>query len=103
MRCNVKTTYKGWTTKQVEAVKNNKMAEGKTYAQCAYFARVYLHKGFRPVKGIIAKSRDIKGKRFYAMHERGKSYTEIAKKYGLTRQRIHAVIQQYLNASKVDA
>lgn len=96
------TPYKGWTAKQVEDVKNNKMAEGKTYAQCAYFARVYLHKGFRPVKGKVAESRDLRGKKFYEMHEKGMSYSQISLEAGLTRQRIHAIIQSYLKSIKVD-
>ena len=94
--------YKGWTAKQVEDVKNDKVANGKTYAQCAYFARVHLHKSFRPVKGKVAESRDLRGKKFYEMHEKGMSYSQISLEAGLTRQRIHAIIQSYLKSIKVD-
>ena len=96
------TPYKGWTAKQVEDVKNNKVANGKTYAQCVYFARVHLHKSFRPVKGKVAESRDLRGKKFYEMHEKGMSYSQISLEAGLTRQRIHAIIQSYLKSIKVD-
>ena len=96
------TPYKGWTDKQVEDVKNNKVAKGKTYAQCAYFARAHLHQGFRPVKDKTTTLRDLKGKKFFETHEKGMSYSQIAAKVGLTRQRIHSIIQQYLKSIKVD-
>jgi hypothetical protein len=96
------TPYKNWTSKQVEDVKNNKIAQGKTYAQCAYFARAHLHRGFRPVKGKVAESRNLRGKKFFEMHEKGMSYSQISLEAGLTRQRIHAIIQSYLKSIKVD-
>lgn len=96
------TPYKEWTFQQINDVKNNKVAKGKTYAQCAYFARAHLHQGFRPVKGKVAESRDLRGKKFYEMHEKGMSYSQISLEAGLTRQRIHAIIQSYLKSSKVD-
>ena len=96
------TPYKNWTATQIEAVKNNKVPKGKTYAQCAYFARAHLHRGFRPVKGKITEDRDLRGKKFYEMHEKGMSYRDIAITEGVTRQRIHATIKQWLDSIKVD-
>lgn len=96
------TPYKNWTDKQIEAVKNNKIPKGKTYAQCAYFARAHLHKGFRPVKGKITEDRDLRGKKYWELHNSGMSYSQIAVQEGVSRQRVHAIIQQYLDSIKVD-
>lgn len=96
------TPYKNWTATQIEAVKNNKIPKGKSYAQCAYFARAHLHQGFRPVKGKITEDRDLRGKKFYEMHEKGMSYSQIAINEDISRQRVHAIIQQYLDSIKVD-
>lgn len=94
--------YKNWTVEQIEQLKNNIVPKGKSYAQCSYFCRVHLHRGFRPVKSKIANNRDLKGKKFYEMHEQGMSYRDIAIAEGLTRQRIHATIKQWQGSIKVD-
>lgn len=96
------TPYKNWTDKQIEAVKNNKIPKGKTYAQCVYFARAHLHRGFRPVKGKITEDRDLRGKKYWELHNSGMSYSQIAVQEGVSRQRVHAIIQQYLDSIKVD-
>ena len=96
------TPYKNWTDKQIEAVKNNKIPKGKTYAQCAYFARAHLHRGFRPVKGKITEDRDLRGKKYWELHNSGMPYSQIAVQEGVSRQRVHAIIQQYLDSIKVD-
>ena len=96
------TPYKNWTDKQIEAVKNNKIPKGKTYAQCAYFASAHLHRGFRPVKSKITEDRDLRGKKYWEMHNQGMSYSQIALNEGVSRQRVHAIIQQYLDSIKVD-
>lgn len=98
----METPYKNWTAKQIDAVMNNKIAKGKTYAQCAYFARAHLHRGFRPVKNKITEERDLRGKQYMEMHNNGMSYSQIASTAGVTRQRVQSTIQQYLNSLKVD-
>lgn len=94
------TPYKNWTATQIEAVKNNKIPKGKSYAQCAYFARAHLHKGFRPVKSKITEDRDLRGKKFYEMHEKGMSYSQIAINEDISRQRVHAIIQSFLKSQE---
>ena len=94
------TPYKNWTATQIEAVKNNKIPKGKTYAQCAYFARAHLHKGFRPVKGKITEDRDLRGKKYWELHNSGMSYSQIAVQEGISRQRVHAIIQSFLKSQE---
>ena len=97
-----KSPYKNWTVEQINQVKKDIIPEGKTYAQCSYFCRMHLHRGFRPVKLLMSKDRDMRGKKFYEMHEKGMSYRDIAITEGVTRQRIHATIKQWLDSIKVD-
>ena len=94
--------YKDWTVEQIKQLKKNQIPEGKTYSQCSYFCRVHLHCGFQPVKLQLAKDRDLRGKKFHEMHEKGMSYRDIAKAEGVTRQRVHAIIKQWLDSIKLD-
>lgn len=90
-----KSPYKNWTQKQIDMLLKDQQPAGKTYAQCSYFCRAHLNKGFRPVKDKIAAGWDTRGKRYVEMHKKGMSYAQIAAQEGLTRQRVHAVIRAF--------
>lgn len=90
----MKNTFKGWTDQQVEMVKNNIIPEGKNRNQCSYFCRTYLHQGFRPVRS--KQSCSPRGRDFAVMHESGMSYAEIARKVGLSRQRVAVLVTTWL-------
>lgn len=94
----MKSPYKNWTMEQVKKVKNDEIPEGKTYAQCYYFCRVHLNRAFKPIKGKVVENRDIRGKKYHDMHESGMSYTEIAKVAGVSRQRVHSTVKQWLDS-----
>lgn len=90
-----KAPYKNWSKEDIEKVKNNEIPEGKTYAQCSYFCRAHLKQGFRPVKGKVTDDRNERGRKYIEMHEKGMTYTQIAKSEGVTRQRVHAVVESF--------
>lgn len=90
-----KSPYKNWTLEEIEQVKNDEIPKGKNYAQCSYFCRAHLNKGFRPVKDKEVKTPNERGKRFKEMHEKGMTYNQIALEEGLTRQRVHALVNAY--------
>lgn len=81
-----------WTDKQIQAVMENRIPEGKTYAQCSHYCRYHLHRGFSPIR---RRSRDDRAARMFKMHESGMTYQAIADKEGITRQRVHSLIQQW--------
>lgn len=90
------TKYKNWTDLQVEQVKNHIIPDGKNYAQCMYFCRTRLGMKFSlPKKSKIP---DIEKHRAYAeMYASGMTYAEIAKKVGLSRQRVGVIVKNWKN------
>lgn len=93
-----KSPYKNWTVEEIEQIKNNEIPEGKNYAQCSYFCRAHLNKGFRPFKDKETRVPNERGRKYFEMHENGMTYSQIALEVGLTRQRIHALVESYLKA-----
>lgn len=88
---------KNWTDAQVEQVSNNILPEGKNYAQCSYFCRRYLGKGFKPVKAFQVVAENSKAKEYAEMHKSGMSYAEIAKQVGLSRQRVGLLVKNWIS------
>ena len=93
-----KSPYKNWTAEEIEQLKNNEIPEGKNYAQCSYFCRAHLNKGFRPVKDKESVVPSERGRKFKEMHDKGMTYNQIALEVGLTRQRVHAIVESYRKA-----
>lgn len=90
-----------WTPEQIEAVRNYEIPPGKNYGQCSYYSRKYLGKRFLPVKSVMDAACDERGRRYYEMYKEGKTYVDIARDEGLSRQRIHAIVQKWLHRNKV--
>lgn len=90
-----------WEPEQIEAVRNNSIPPGKNYGQCAYYARKYLGQRFLPVKSVEDAARNERGRKYYEMYLSGKTYTDIAKEVGLSRQRVHIIVQKWLDRNNV--
>lgn len=90
--------YRGWSDDQVDAVLNDTIPSGKNYAQCAYFCRTYLNKGFRPIKSRVTN--DARSSEYADMHSKGMSYAEIAEKVGLSRQRVGIIVKKWRQRNK---
>lgn len=89
--------FRGWTDSQVKMVQNDQIPQGKTYAQCAYFSKRYLHKGFRPLRS--KSTPNPRNLEFVKMHDSGMSYAQIAEKVGISRQRIGLIVKKCRTAN----
>lgn len=77
---------------QIEQLKEDVIPDGMTYQQCSYYCRTYLSKSFRPVK---SKYQNPHVEEFYNLHRSGLSYAEIAKRVGLSRQRVAVIVSKH--------
>lgn len=88
-----------WTTEQIELLQKDILPPGKNIAQCSYYCRTYLNKGFRPVKSKCIKDNP-RAVEYTEMHKSGMSFAEIAKKVGLSRQRVGIIVKKWQDANK---
>lgn len=85
-------TYR-WSDEQIALVRRGIIPEGTTYAQCMYFCKTRLGIKFKVARKAIKENP--KHEEYARMHAMGMSYTEIAIKVGLTRQRIGVIVKKW--------